>query len=129
MRPLYFRFKRFPQNKIDWKSLKSIFWQYLRMMGPFPISFLTIPNNFQFSFFEKTVYLTLIRSPLWSLVKSEKNMLGPIFDFWNLPDLSSMAGRDSHGELSLSGRGTLALWRGSMPWRDTSALWRGSMPV
>ena len=43
---------------------------------------------------KKRVYLTLIRSPLWSLVKPEKNMLDPIFDFLTLPGLSSMAGRD-----------------------------------
>ena len=57
------------------------------MLGPFPIWFLTIPNNFRKYFFlkKKCVYLTLIRSPLWSLVKPEKNMLDPILAFWNLP--------------------------------------------
>ena len=62
----------------------------------------TIPNIIfdnskqflEICFLQKSVYLTLIRSPLWSLVKSAKNMLGPIFDFLTLPDLSSMAGRD-----------------------------------
>ena len=44
------------------------------------------PDNFLIFFFEKKcVYLTLIRSPLWSLVKPEKNMLDPILAFWNLP--------------------------------------------
>ena len=100
------------------------------MAGPFPISFLTIQNNFQkgFVFLKKNVYLTLIRSPLWSLVKSEKNMLGPILAFLNLPDLSSLAGRDicammtclslgethvSLGETHVSGEET-CVWEGDM---------------
>ena len=41
---------------------------------------------------KKNVYLTLIRSPLWSLVKPEKNMLDPIFDFLTLPGLSLWLG-------------------------------------
>ena len=85
------------------------------MVGPFQILFLTIQNNFLNYFFlkKKSVYLTLIRSPLWSLVKSEKNMLDPILDFWNLP----------------------WPWRGSLPCAEALcpverlyALWRAHWP-
>ena len=81
-------------------------------MGPFPIWFLTIPNNFRkYVFFlkKKHVYLTLIRSPLWSLVKPEKNMLGPIFDFWNLP--GPWRGSVPCGEPIRPVESLLPLWR------------------
>ena len=108
--PLYFRFRRFPEKIIDRKSLKSIFWQYLRVLGPFPIWFLTIPNNFRkYVFVWKNVYLTLIRSPLWSLVKPEKNMLDPIFDFWNLP--GPWRGSLPCGEPLCPVESLLPLWR------------------
>ena len=86
------------------------------MVGPFPISFLTIPFLFRKYFLggkTKSVYLTLIRSPLWSLVKPEKNMLGPIFDFWNLP--GPWRGSVPCGEALCPVESLLALWRAHWP--------------
>ena len=129
--PIYFRFRRFPEKILDRKSLKVDILAIFQDGGTIPNMFFDNSKHYLIFFLKKkSVYLTLIRSPLWSLVKSEKNMLGPIFDFLNLPSLFSLAGRDicametclalgeTHspcGEAPCSGRDTCALWRGSMP--------------